>query len=124
MLMPRVVWPLCGDRPAIPLVITSLLSGIQLTRMLLADSGAGSRRSGFELFLDSRDCLRCGKPSGTTQLTGAYGGWFPVYRVRVKIPGLGFDCKLFAVAVPTPPPGFDGVACFKFLNRFTYGNFG
>jgi len=22
------------------------------------------------------------------------------------------------------PPGFDGTACFGFLNRFTYGNFG
>jgi hypothetical protein len=29
-----------------------------------------------------------------------------------------------AVGVQTPPTGFDGIACFRFLNRFTYGNFG
>jgi hypothetical protein len=28
------------------------------------------------------------------------------------------------VGVPYPPPDFDGIACFRFLNRFTYGNFG
>jgi hypothetical protein len=26
--------------------------------------------------------------------------------------------------IPNPPTGFDGIACFRFLNRFTYGNFG
>jgi hypothetical protein len=29
-----------------------------------------------------------------------------------------------AVGVPAVPPGFDGLVCFSFLNRFTYGNFG
>ncbi|MGH7136646.1 MAG: hypothetical protein ACREHD_12965 [Pirellulales bacterium] len=28
-----------------------------------------------------------------------------------------------AVGVPSPPAGFDGIGCFRFLNRFTYGNF-
>jgi hypothetical protein len=26
--------------------------------------------------------------------------------------------------VPAYPVGFGGIACFRFLNRFTYGNFG
>jgi hypothetical protein len=42
----------------------------------------------------------------------------------VQLPALGFDARLRVVAVPHLPPGFDGVACFRFLNRFTYGNFG
>lgn len=28
------------------------------------------------------------------------------------------------VGVADTPKGFDGIACFPFLNRFTYGNFG
>jgi hypothetical protein len=42
----------------------------------------------------------------------------------MQIPTLGFDQYLRAVAVPHLPIGFDGVACFRFLSRFTYGNFG
>jgi hypothetical protein len=29
-----------------------------------------------------------------------------------------------AVGVPNAPKGLDGIAGFRFLNRFTYGNFG
>ena len=32
--------------------------------------------------------------------------------------------RLRVVAVPSVPRWFDGIACFSFLNRFTYGNFG
>jgi hypothetical protein len=42
----------------------------------------------------------------------------------VQIPALGFDRAVRAVAVPRVPPGLGGVAGFRFLNRFTYGNFG
>jgi hypothetical protein len=28
------------------------------------------------------------------------------------------------VGVRSVPAGFDGIACFAFLDRFTYGNFG
>ena len=28
------------------------------------------------------------------------------------------------MGVPSVPAGFDGIACFGFLNGFTYGNFG
>lgn len=42
----------------------------------------------------------------------------------VQIPTLSFDRQVRAAAVPAFPAGFDGVAGFRFLNRFTYGNFG
>jgi hypothetical protein len=44
--------------------------------------------------------------------------------IRAEIPALGFRKALWAVAVSSPPSGFDGTACFRFLNQFTYGNFG
>jgi hypothetical protein len=31
---------------------------------------------------------------------------------------------LRVVGVPAAPVGFEGVACFRFVNRFQYGNFG
>ena len=50
-------------------------------------------------------------------------GSFPVYLVDVQIPELAFQDAVPAVGVPTTPQGFDGVACYKFLSRFNYGNF-
>jgi hypothetical protein len=44
--------------------------------------------------------------------------------VRLPIPILSSDRHLRATAVPPCPAGFDGIADFRFLNRFTYGNFG
>jgi len=37
---------------------------------------------------------------------------------------LSFDQWVLVVAVPVVPDDMDGIACFAFLNRFTYGNFG
>jgi hypothetical protein len=37
---------------------------------------------------------------------------------------LGFDHQVNAVGVPTISPGLGGIACFRFLNQFTCGNFG
>jgi hypothetical protein len=37
---------------------------------------------------------------------------------------LGFKEDLPVLGVANPPSGLDGIACFRFLNRFTYGNFG
>jgi hypothetical protein len=92
---------------------------------LLADTGAGSRISTFELILDEDDCLLCsGVPDVSVGLGGAYSGVFPTYDLPVQIPALGFDQPLLAVGVPSLPAGFDGIACFPFLSRFTYGNFG
>jgi hypothetical protein len=91
---------------------------------MLADSGAGSETAPFELVLDNNDCLACaGHPMGTIQLGGAYTGPFPLYELRVFILNLGFSKRVRAVGVPTAPPNFDGIAGFRFVNRFTYGNF-
>ena len=53
-----------------------------------------------------------------------FTGLFPLYRIRVEIPRLGFSRGISVIGVPTPPTSLDGIACFRFLNRFTYGNFG
>jgi hypothetical protein len=123
--MPRVLWPLRHDRPSVEVVLTLAPGGQSLTRTLLAGSGAGSRTSFFELILDEDDCLLCGgNPLQPVLLGGAYAGSFPTYGISVRIPALGFDQNLPVVGVPSVPAGFDGIACFAFLNRFTYGNFG
>jgi hypothetical protein len=123
--MPQVRWPLLRGRPAVQVVLTLAPSGQPLARNFLADTGAGSRRAGIDLLLDEQDCLRCrGSAHQSITLGGAYLGSFPTYVVRVQLPALGFDSRLRVVAVPRLPAGFDGVACFRFLNRFTYGNFG
>jgi hypothetical protein len=44
--------------------------------------------------------------------------------VAVRIPALNFDEPVPAVGVSQVPHGFDGIAGFKFLSRFHYGNFG
>jgi hypothetical protein len=98
---------------------------LPLARALLADSGAGSDRVVFDLLLLERDCLLCGANLlGGVRLGRAYTGVFSSYAITVEIPALGFAQNLRVVAVPSAPLGFDGIACFRFLNRFTYGNFG
>lgn len=99
--------------------------GQPLVRNLLADSGAGSLLSGYELVLDEDDCLLCGgNPMHSITLGGAYTGSFPVYLLPVAISALGFAQNVRAVGVRSMLSGFDGIACFRFLNRFHYGNFG
>jgi hypothetical protein len=123
--MPRVVWPLLRHQPRIEISLTTAADGRAVARRLLADTGAGTARAGFELLLDERDCLLCGGvPLQPVALGGAYSGTFPVYLIRVEIPGLGLDEFLPAVGITRLPRGFGGLACFRFLNRFTYGNFG
>jgi hypothetical protein len=107
----------------VQVVLTLAHAGQPLARQLLADTGAGSRRAGLDLLLTEADCLRCGgHPDQPVTLGGAYAGTFPTYILRV--PALGFDRRLYVVAIPLTPVGLDGVACFRFLSRFTYGNFG
>ncbi len=92
---------------------------------MLADTGAGNARAGFELLLKEQDCLAAGGVLSRAVVLGrAYTGPHPVYLIRVQIPDLGFDHHLSAVGVPSGPAGFDGIACFRFLNRFECGNFG
>jgi hypothetical protein len=123
--MPRVQWPLLRRQPRIEVTLTLAVGGQPVVRRLLADTAAGTARASFELVLDEQDCLLCGGiPLQPVVLGGAYSGTFPVYLLRVEVPGLGFDQLLPAVGIGRSPQGFDGLACFRFLNRFTYGNFG
>jgi hypothetical protein len=59
-------------------------------------------------------------------LGGAIPGWFPLYVLDVEIPALAVVRRVFVVAVPAAqlPSGLNGIAAFRFLNSFTYGNFG
>jgi hypothetical protein len=109
----------------VQVVLTLATTRQSLSRTLLADTGAANRRSAYQLILDEMDCLRCGGLlRSSVILHGAYSGSFPIYEIDVQLPALGFIQSLNAVGVPSLPRGFDGIACFRFLNRFTYGNFG
>jgi hypothetical protein len=123
--MPRALWPLLHGRPRIQIAMNQYPGGQRLVLDLLADSGAGSNHSGFDLILQEGDCLLCGgRQTTTTQLGGAFSGPYALYLVRVQIPQLGFTRYVPAVGIPRMSPGFRGIAGFRFLNRFTYGNFG
>lgn len=123
--MARAVWPLQQDRPTIEVILNFALGGKKVSRKLLADTGAGNARAAFELALEENDCLLCGaKPTRVVSIAGAYSGAFPLYVIRVQVPLLGFDSDVPALGVPAPPAAFDGIAGFRFLNRFSYGNFG
>ena len=122
--MPVARWLLHNDRPVIEIVLSA--SGRHdLVRSLVADTDAGTRQSVFQLILDENDCLQSGAILiDRVHLGGAYSGSFPVYFVDVRIPQLNFDEPLPVVGVSQAPPGFDGIAGCRFLNRFHYGNFG
>jgi hypothetical protein len=109
----------------VEIVLVVAASGQPFPRILLADTGAGSRSAAFQLVMDESDCVICGgKLLPPIALGGAYTGSFPLYDLLVRLPALGFAQTLAVVAVPSVPAGFDGIACFSFLNGFTYGNFG
>jgi hypothetical protein len=81
----------------------------------------------MELVLSDVDRSRFSLGSaGTLRLGGAFSGSFPAFWVSVSIPTLGFTELCVAVAVPASqlPHQLQGIACFRFLNRFTYTNFG
>jgi hypothetical protein len=105
--------------------LTLAANGKSLARTLIADTGAGSQGAQFQLILDEDDCLLCGgSPLQSITLGGAYVGSFPSYGLAVRIPALSFDQIVRVVGVSKTPLGFDGIACFGFLNQFTYGNLG
>ncbi|HEX5269720.1 MAG TPA: hypothetical protein VFW33_04490 [Gemmataceae bacterium] len=123
--MPRVLWALHNDRPGVWVQLAPAAPGLPLTRVLLADTGAGNLNTPFELLLRDTDCLLCGgTPLGTVNLARAYRGLHPVYRLKILIPAVGFDKYLRVIGVVSPPTGFDGNACLSFLSRFNHGNFG
>ena len=123
--MPRATWPLRRGGPSVEISLTFAIGGQTTSRHLLADTGAGSATGAFELILEENDCLLCGgNPTLMVQLGGAHSGSFPVYGIRVRVPQIGFDDELQVVGVPSLPSGIDGIAGFRFLRRFTFGNFG
>lgn len=123
--MPRTCWSLWRGRPIIEVNLMPAQGGQPLIRRLIADTGAGTSQSRFDLLLDEHDCVLCGATSlKAVALGGAYVGSYPTYAVTVAIPVLGFQSVVSAVGVTSPPAGFDGIACFRFLDRFSYGNFG
>ena len=122
--MPAVQWPLHMGRPMIEVDLSLPSPPHVATCRLVADTGAGSEHAVFQLIMDEQDCLAFGGvPLGRVQLRGAYVGVFPLYLVQVGIARLHFDEFVEVVGVGHPPSGFDGIACFKFLDRFHYGNF-
>jgi hypothetical protein len=124
MLMPRALWALVGGRPVIDVELRSP-EGLTATRTLLADTGAGTLRSGFELILTEKDCRTYGdRPSQSISLRGAYEGSYKVYVIHLSIPEIRLARHFRAVGVDAAPPGLDGIACYRFLSNFTFGNFG
>jgi hypothetical protein len=81
----------------------------------------------MDLILSEADRRRFSVGSeGTLRLGGAFTGSFPTFWIPVSIPGAGFSSFCVAVAAPSLqlPRQLHGIACFRFLNQFTYGNFG
>jgi hypothetical protein len=123
---PSALWPFQRGRPMVGVELLSC-SDPFLQRRLMADTGAGTAHSAWDIALSEDDCLRYGEaPAGVVELGGAYSGLFLVYRVDVAVPPLAATRQLFAVALPKAmlPAGFDGFAGLRFLDSFTYGNFG
>ena len=121
--MPPVKWPLLNRRPIVELSLGHVIK--KRRRRLVADTGGGSDQSPFELILLEKDCQHADVVmEGQVQLSGRYVGWFNVYSMAIQIPRLKFSHRVLVAGVPEVPVGFDGIACFKFLNRFHYGNFG
>src|SRR4051812_48120773 len=118
--MPRATWPLHLGCPAIRVVITLAAGNQPLPCHLLADTGAGSATSTFDLLVGEADCIRCGGNAITSvRLAGAYARSFTLYLLPVQIPELNFARFLRVIGMTTPPPGFAGIAGFRFLNLFT-----
>jgi hypothetical protein len=121
--MPRALWTHVRGRPVIQVALHFAAGNRTLPRTLLADTGAGSVQRALDLILEETDCRLCGGiPYSPVQLRGSYVGHFPSFAIRVQIPALGFDHYVRAAGVPNVPHGLDGIACFPFLNRFSYGN--
>jgi len=126
--MPRITWQLERNRPVVKIQLVATASEPTATRTLLADTGAGGLDAPFELILSASDCQRyTGLRSGQeVALGGAIVGAYPIYAMQIEISMLSWSRRVQVVAVPDAacPAGFDGIACFRFLNLFSYGNFG
>jgi hypothetical protein len=126
--MSRATWPLERNRPVVQVQLVDTASGHKITRTLLVDTGAGSLYAPFELILSASDCQQYMvlQSSDDVALGGAIVGTYPIYAVQVEIPELTVARRIRVVAVPDTacPAGLHGIACFRFLTSFPYGNFG
>lgn len=125
--MPRASWTLVVGQPVLQIELKEKQSGFILTRTLLADTGGGSSSVPVHIVLSVEDVERCGGIfRGHVGAGGAIAGDFKAYALDITIPALNLVSRVNIMAVPaeTLPDGLQGIACFRFLNSFTYGNFG
>jgi hypothetical protein len=125
--MPHVCWPLQRGCPVIEITLVEPNSLYTVDRTLLADTGGGSLYAPFELVLSTVDCQQFQqRRRGVVRLSGAFPGIFPMYSLRVEVPALQWAQVVAVVGVPVTqlPSGLDGLAGFRFLSLFSYGNFG
>jgi hypothetical protein len=126
-LIARVLWPLEKGQPIVRLYLREPRTGILLPRTLLADTGAGSAQVPIELVLSENDVARFGE-RGTTRMvsSGAIRGEFPTASVWIELPTLDVSRPVAVMTVPFAqlPQDLDGIVTYRFLNSFTFGNFG
>jgi len=126
-LKPRQTWLLQNDLPVIEVLLLEPFTGSWESRILLADTGAGPRFSLFEIVLSHADIARFGQQElGEVSVSGALQGRMTVFSLQLQIPRLGVDLSVDALSAPSSSliGGLDGIAAFRFLNSFSYGNFG
>lgn len=63
---------------------------------------------------------------GSSAVGGAILGQFPIWSVEIEIAALRLRRQVSALCVPglSLPHKAEGIAAFRFLNAFCYGNFG
>ncbi|HJT33809.1 MAG TPA: hypothetical protein VJ783_17315 [Pirellulales bacterium] len=103
--MARAIWSSWHGRPIIEVNLVLAQGGQPIVRRLIADTGAGTSQSRFDILLDEYDCLQCGAtPLKSVALGGAYIGSYPTYAVTITIPALGIRTIVSAVAFPRRQP--------------------
>ena len=125
--MPRASWPLINGQPVIEIEFEDKFNGSIITRTLLVDTGGGSALVPVDLVLSVADVTRCrSRLQSYVGSGGAIEGSFEVRSVGISIPKLNLVRRINVMVVPaeTLPDGLGGIACFRFLNSFTYGNGG
>ncbi len=125
--MPRALWPLQNGQPAVQMELQNQITGVSASRILLADTGAGSQHEPVDLVLGTEDgALFARRFQGRVVSGGAIPGHFEVFTVTIAIRDLSMVRRVNAMIVPieTLPAGFAGIATIRFLDSFTYGNFG
>ncbi len=125
--MPRFTWPLQNGQPIISIYLRDVETGVLLPRTLLADTGAGDACTSVELILSQRDGKQFGQRwVGNAQGGGFVRGNFEIQLVPIVIPAVNVSRLAAALLIPANelPQGLNGIAGFRLLNAFSYGNFG